>query len=273
MAGEISERPSPREMDMLLSTGERISCALCAMAIWDLGYQAIAGALAGSPHMPATQTADVVGAWSAAAAVLGALLQRHRTGRGAWIDQALLDAAGHAAVTAWAAESAGPREVGEPLMLTGAIPCYALYRTRDDGWLALAALEPRFWQRLCRALGRKDLIFKQYARDAGVRRQVAALVAERTRAEWALFMAEHDVPAEPVLSLSEALAHPQVRHRELVRPGDDQLPRLGYPALVDGERPRGGEHFPELGEHTEAVLDELGYAPEEIDALRASGAI
>ena len=41
MAGEISERPSPREMDMLLSTGERISCALCAMAIWDLGHQAI----------------------------------------------------------------------------------------------------------------------------------------------------------------------------------------------------------------------------------------
>jgi crotonobetainyl-CoA:carnitine CoA-transferase CaiB-like acyl-CoA transferase len=226
----------------------------------DLGYQALAGALAGSPHMPATQTADVVGAWSAAAAVLAALLRRHRTGRGAWIDQALLDAAGHAAVTGWAAEAAVPREVGEPLLLTGAVPCYDLYRTRDDGWLAVAALEPRFWQKLCRALGRKDLIFKQYARDAGVRRQVAALMAERTRAEWAQFMAEHDVPAEPVLSLSEALAHPQVRHRELVRPGEDELPRLGYPALIDGERPRGGARFPELGEHTEALVREFGLA-------------
>lgn len=226
----------------------------------DLSYQAIAGALAGSPHMPATQTADVVGAWSAASAVLAALLRRQRTGRGAWIDAALLDAAGHAAVTAWAAEADGARAVGEPLLLTGAIPCYDLYRTRDDGWLALAALEPRFWQKLCRALGRQDLIFKQYARDGGVRRQMAALVAERTRAEWADFMAEHDVPAEPVLSLSESLAHPQVRYRELVRPGDDELPRIGYPALIDGARPRGGEHVPELGEHTEALVEEFDLA-------------
>ncbi|HET6831639.1 MAG TPA: hypothetical protein VFH44_09855, partial [Solirubrobacterales bacterium] len=59
MAGEISERPSPREMDMLLSTGERISCALCAMAIWDLGHQAIsltgsqAGIVTDSSHTKA----------------------------------------------------------------------------------------------------------------------------------------------------------------------------------------------------------------------------
>lgn len=226
----------------------------------DLSYQAVAGSLAASLHMPAVQTADVAGAWSAATAVTAALYDRHRTGRGCRIDQALLDAAGHAAITTWASEADDAREAGEPRLLTGAIPCYDLYRTRDRGWLALAALEPRFWRSFCKALGRGDLTFKQYSRDPEVRREVAAIVAGRTRADWALFMAEHDIPAEPVLSPSEALAHPQVRLRELLRSGPEELPRLGYPALIDGERPRGGEHFPGLGEHTDAVVEELGLA-------------
>jgi len=226
----------------------------------DLGYQAIAGSLASCPGMPAVQTADVVGAWSAACAVLAALLRRETTGKGAWIDQALLDAAGHSAITAWAAEAESARDVGEPLMLTGALPCYGLYRTSDDGWLALAALEPKFWRAFCSALGRKELTFKQYSRDPEVRRQVASIIAGKTRSEWSIFMSEHDIPAEPVLSLAQSLAHPQVRHRELLRPGGDELPRLGYPALIDGARPRGGEHFPALGEHTDALVAEFGLA-------------
>ncbi len=226
----------------------------------DLTYQAIAGSLAASPAMPAVPTADVTGAWSAVSAVLAALLRRTRTDRGAWIDQALLDAASHSAVTSWAAEGEGTKDVGEPLLLTGGIPCYDLYRTRDDGWLALGALERRFWKELCKAVDRKDLTLRQYSSDPAVRREVASLVAGRTRAEWARLMAEHDIPAEPVLSLSESLAHPQVRHRDLLRPGTDELPRLGFPALIDGDRPRGGEPFPELGEHTEAIVEEFGLA-------------
>lgn len=228
----------------------------------DLGYQAVAGSLASSPHMPAVQTADIVGAWSAALAVVAALMGRLESGRGTWIDQSLLDAAGHASIAAWASEAEKVREVGESLLLTGGIPCYDLYRTRDDGLLAMAALEPRFWQKLCRGLGRTDLIFKQYSQDPKIRRQVAKIVASRDRSDWVVFMDEHDIPAEPVLSMSEALAHPQVRHRELLRPGADELPRLGFPALFDGERPRGAEPFPELGQHTEALVNEFSLAPD-----------
>lgn len=228
----------------------------------DLGYQAIAGSLAASPQMPSVQTADIVGGWSGALAVVAALFERKETGRGTWIDQSLLDAAGHASIAGWASEVQKPREVGEPLLLTGGVPCYDLYRTRDDGWLALAALEPRFWQKFCKALERTDLIFKQYSRDPKVRREVARIVAGRTRSDWAVFMDEHDIPAEPVLSMSEALAHPQVRHRDLVRPGPGDLPRLGFPALFDGKRPRGGDDFPQLGEHTHALIDEFNLVPD-----------
>ncbi len=238
----------------------------------DLGYQAIAGSLASAAAVPAVPVADVLSAWNAATAVLAALVRREKTAAGAWIDQSLLDAAGHANITAWAAEADGAKAVGEALTLTGALPCYDLYRTRDDGLLAIAALEPKFWRRFCLALDRKDLILRQLARDSETRREIAALIAERTRAEWALFLAEHDVPGEPVLSASEALAHPQVRHRELLRPGPDDLPRLGFPALFDGVRPRGDEEFPECGQHTEELVAEFdlgaGLSPRQ---LRSAG--
>ncbi len=226
----------------------------------DLTYQAIAGGLASGRAMPAVQVADVVGAWSAVTSVLAAIHRRSVSGEGCWIDQALLDAAGHAAITAWAAEADGPKADGEPLMLTGAIPCYDLYPTKDGGRLALAALEPRFWRRFCKAVERHDLIPRQYDASGAVRRQVGEIAAKRTREQWLEFLSDHDIPADPVLSPSEALKHPQVQARGLLKGGADGLPRLGFPALLDGARPRGGGHSPELGEHTDRLVEEFDLA-------------
>lgn len=239
----------------------------------DLTYQAIAGALAPAPGMPAVPLADVVGAWSAVSSVLAALYARERSGEGAWIDQALLDAALHANVAALAAEAAAPRKVGEPLPLTGELPCYQLYPTRDGHPLAVACLEPHFWRRLCEAVGRRDLRKAQYATGARARKKVARLVASRTRAAWVELLGGHDVPVEPVLAVSEALAHPQVVARDLVRRGADGLLRLGFPARLDGGRPRAGELVPELGVDTQQVLAEhgldAGRSPRELRALGA----
>ncbi len=235
----------------------------------DLTYQAIAGGLASGSGMPALQIADVVGAWSAATSVLAAIHRRGADGsrrrranetQGCWIDQALLDAAGHAAITAWAAEADGPKADGQPLMLSGAIPCYDLYPTKDGGRLALATLEPKFWQRFCRAVERGDLIPRQYDSSAEVRREVEGVAASRTREEWLAFLADHDIPADPVLTPAEAREHPQVQARELVTDGADGLPRLGFPALLDGARPRGGEEMPELGGDTDGIVEEFGLA-------------
>ncbi|MEM6794569.1 MAG: CoA transferase [Acidobacteriota bacterium] len=223
----------------------------------DLAYQAVAGSLAAGGGMPAVQSADLVGGWSAALAITSALHRRHLTGEGCWIDQALLDAAGHASITALAAEADGPKAVAQPLMLTGALAGYDLYRTRDGGTLALAALEPKYWRRWCLALGRRDLVLKQASSSPEVARQVAELVASKSREEWADFLAEHDVPGEPVLSVSESLEHPQVRHRAYAWRTPDGPLRLGYPAKIDGERPRTEGEAPGLGEHTDAVISEF----------------
>jgi crotonobetainyl-CoA:carnitine CoA-transferase CaiB-like acyl-CoA transferase len=231
-----------------------------ARAGHDLTSQAVAGALASTAAisaMPAVQAADQIGAWSAVAAILSALLERQRTGEGRYVDASLLDAAVHANLVGWAAAAGGVGGVGERLPLTGALPCYNLYETADGRLLALAALEPHFWRRFCLAAGREDLVSRQYSSSRRVRRQVAELVRGRPLAAWMELALREDVPAEPVLSAGQARGHPQVAARGLLDAGPERLPRLAFPARLDGERPGSAGRVPELGEQTQALLAEL----------------
>lgn len=224
----------------------------------DLTYQALAGALAPTARPPALPLADLVGAWSAALAVVAALRRRDTTGRGTRIDASLYDAALHANLVDWADEAEGERAVGQPLALSGALACYNLYLTADRGYVALACLEPRFWERFCGAVGREDLIRRHLDTGPEAKRAVQAVIGERTRDEWAALAREHDLPIEPVLSAAEARAHPQARRRGVVATGGDGLARVAYPARFDGERPSAADRVPGLGEDTGAVLAELG---------------
>jgi crotonobetainyl-CoA:carnitine CoA-transferase CaiB-like acyl-CoA transferase len=242
---------------------------LCSLSGWgqagphagraghDLTYQALAGSLAPTGRMPAAPYADLLGAWTAVSAVLAALVGRRESGRGTHIDAALFDAAGHGNLVAWAAEVERSRAAGEAHGLSGGLPCYNLYRTRDGGLVALAALERKFWRRFCVALDRKDLLGLQYDESGAAMRKVAVLMGQKTRSEWTEFFARHDLPGEPVLGPAEAREHPQAEERKLVHQAEDGLPRLAFPALLDGERPRSTDEIPALGEHTHRLLEEV----------------
>jgi crotonobetainyl-CoA:carnitine CoA-transferase CaiB-like acyl-CoA transferase len=236
----------------------------------DLTYQAVAGALASTATMPALPVADVAGAWSAVAGILAALHERQRTGQGCHVDASLFDAGVHANVTGWAAEAGGRREVGEALPLSGALPCYNLYRTADGHPIALAALEPHFWYRLCNAVGRLDLVRRQYRSSPRARRQVESLVRSRTRDEWMEIFLREDSRAVAVHPPAAPRQHPQTRERGLVGDGPDGLPRLAFPARFDGVRPSTGGAVPALGQHTALVLEELE-APERALSPRQRG--
>jgi crotonobetainyl-CoA:carnitine CoA-transferase CaiB-like acyl-CoA transferase len=242
---------------------------LCSLSGWgadgphagraghDLTYQALAGTLAPTTRMPAVPLADHAGAWAAALAIVAALHRCHATGTGAMIDASLYDAALHTNLVDWAEEAAAPRPAGRPLPLSGSLACYNLYRTADGGTIALACLEPHFWQRFCAAAGRPDLVKLHLDTRPAAKRRVQELVGSRPRADWEALAAEHDLPLEPVLAAAEAADHPQARHRALVTTGPDGLPRLAYPARIDGERPEAPERLPRLGADTDAVLAEL----------------
>lgn len=226
----------------------------------DLTYQAVAGALASVPpgRPPAVPVADLAGAWSAVAAILAALVARGRTGEGARIDAALLDGAAHANLMTWAAAADGGGAVGELQPLAGALPAYNVYATKDGGRLALGLLEPHLFERFLAVAGRPELASLQFRDDDRARRRLAALVASRTRAEWEALLASEDLPVEPVLSAAEARSHPQMAARGVVAQGPDNLPRLAFPARLDGTRPRASARVPQVGEDTEALLAELG---------------
>jgi len=253
----------------------------------DLNYLARVGLLGltgdedGAPVQAAGQIADLGGgALMAAFGILTALRERDRTGEGQLVDASMADGALSwlAMVAArYFAEGAAPRRGG--LELGGALLCYRPYRC-SDGWVALGALEPKFWRAWCRGVGRADLVERQFdPPGSDAHAQVEAEFAGRTRAEWEAFAAEHDCCLEPVLGLEEALDSELVRARgmvaQLAQPGAERPVRLlGVPVKLsrtpgDPARAPG----PALGQDTEAVLGELGYAPEEVEALKAAGVV
>ena len=182
----------------------------------DLDYLAISGLLAllgpvgARPVPPGLQIADLAGGTLAALEIVAALLRRERTGDGATLDVAILDA-----VVAWlgplgegvatAGSAAGP--------LSGAYPCYGVYAAADGAYLAVGALEPPFWVAFCRGVGREDLVPSQYDRTAVP--DVAAIIATRPRAAWLELLGD-DACVAPVNAPREAEADPQVVARGLV---------------------------------------------------------
>ena len=91
-----------------------------------------------------------------------------------------------------------------PRLLTGGAPCYAIYPTADGRFLTVAALEPKFWQRLCQLLERDDLVARQYEPAAG--EDLAAVIATRSLAEWLELFDGEDVCVGPVSTVEEAAA-------------------------------------------------------------------
>jgi alpha-methylacyl-CoA racemase len=251
----------------------------------DLNYLGLNGLLGltgdadGPPVQAAGQIADVGGGGLMAAfGILAALRERERSGQGQLVDVSMFDGS-----LAWLALVAGRYlcdgqvPARGDLELAGRLICYRPYAC-SDGWVTLGALEPKFWRAWCAGVGREDLVDKQFERPGSeAHAAVERIFLERTRAEWQLFASEHDCCLEPVLELDEALDSELVRAREMVveleQPGAGGVRQLGVPVKMS--RTPGGPAGPgpALGEHTDEVLAALGYAPEQVEALKQAGAV
>ncbi len=247
-----------------------------------VGLLGLTGERGGPPVQAAGQIADLGGgALMAAFGILAALREAERTGEGQLVDVSMADGALSwlAMVAArWFAEGAAAPARGE-LELAGAIACYRPYACAD-GWVTLGALEPKFWAAWCHGVGREDLVAAQHAAPGSVEHaEVEAIFADRTRAEWQAFAAEHECCLEPVLALDEALSSELVGARDMVvgldQPGvPEPVRQLGAPVKLSRTPPDCNRMpGPELGEHTEAVLRAAGYDDARIEALLGSGAV
>jgi crotonobetainyl-CoA:carnitine CoA-transferase CaiB-like acyl-CoA transferase len=230
--------------------------------------------------MTTLQIADVAGgALPAAVGILAALLARNQTGRGQQVDVSMLEGT-MALMVYFTSKLAGGVEVpaGARTELTGSLPCYDIYRTRDGRFMALGALEPKFWKRFCEAIDRPDLIKLQFDEKAHreVRSEVGKAFGERTFEEWCRVARETDMCLEPVLSPAEALEQPLVKQRGFVPAGRDatRADRLepGFPARLSETPAAIVRTAPALGQHTAEVLGEIGISPDHRRQLARSGA-
>ena len=194
----------------------------------DLNYLGWAGVLADTaPAVPPVQPADLAaGSYGALTEVLAALVERGRTGRGRRLVISMTHGS-HRLVS--------HRLAGEPVprMLTGGLACYRIYATADGRFLTVAALEPKFWRRLCEIAGREDLASRQFDRDQeAVAAELGEVLTARTLDAWLALFDGEDVCAGPVWSLEEAAGE------------------FGEAAMPAGAAA--------LGEHTAAWRRELG---------------
>lgn len=225
----------------------------------DLNYLGVAGGVAPAAASAASEpdhigmpTVDLATGTMAALSIVSALLGRERTGRGTFLDVAMLDTAVH-----WSAV--------KPLQSDDGLsePAYGVLRCADGARLSFAVIEDKFWRNLCSALGWQDweddpsLAVHEHrrARAGKIRERLEATIASRPRDAWLALLWEADVPVAPVHDPGEVPDDPQVETRDLFdRPaGGRPVPRAPLPEAL--RRPVAAA--PSLGAQTAAILDEF----------------
>ena len=243
---------------------------------YDNGIQATSGVMmrtgtADSPVKTGASFVDYASGWCAAFAIAAALFQRARDGRGQRIDCAMFDVA----LTMMGPELAASVHGGDPRRSEAGLGCYET----ADGLVMLGAFTPKQNQRLWEALGDPrfaalDSWEALWAHAGAMRDVLATRLRERDAASWVALFRSIRVPAERVRSLDDAVRDPQLQHRNFLgRAGDDApiVPVAAFGFAHDG--PNLERRAPRVGEHSDAILVELGLTKTEIEALREAGVV
>jgi len=248
----------------------------------DIDYLALTGALHaigradGAPVIPLNLVADFGGgALYLAVGVLGALVERQRSGLGQVVDAAMVDGAAHLTTLVHGLMATGAwRDERGVNVLDGGAPFYDVYQAKDGKYLAVGALEPRFFATLVNLL---DLPAEDRARQHDpstwplLRGAIAGRIAEKTRDEWCAIFDRSDACVAPVLSFAEAKEHPHLRARGTFVEIDGVVQPAPAPRF--SRTPSTTPHVAhEPGADTAAALLDWGFTAEELATLRATGA-
>ncbi len=244
------------------------------------GLMMVTGEPGRGPMRAGTAVADVASGLYAALGILTALHERERSGEGQWVQSSLLQA-----------------QIGlmdfqaARYLMTGDVPAQvgndhphsmptSAYRTRD-GYINIGASGNTIWARFCKALGREAWLADADCADepgrARHRGKLNAAINEvtvgRTTAEWIEILNEAGVPSGPIYTMDQVFADPQVRHLEAAaavrHPKLGEIRILNQAVKLSRTPARMATATPELGEHTEEILAELGYDAAQVEALRS----
>jgi len=262
----------------------------------DINYISMAGILdligssEGPPVIPLNLVADFAGA--ALYGALGisiALVARNKTGKGQYVDMAYMD--GAVSLMTWFNcgyfFDKSMLKRGES-WLHGAYPYYGVYETKDSKYITIGCLEPHFWENLCRFLGKEEYIPYHFALEHTfhrpesekwdeIRSSLKQIFLTKTRDQWFELLICNDVPAGKVYTPDEVFNDPQVLHRQMVieveHPTLGKIKQVGIAPKFSSTPGKVRSLAPLPGEHTDEILQGLGYKREEIENLRQEGIV
>lgn len=260
---------------------------------YDPVLQAMSGLISvtGYPDRPPVRTgASVVDCGTgtmAAFSIAAALLERSRTGEGEHLQVSLFEIA-VSWMTYWLANYGATGEVperSEPGGYAGLSP-YGVFEVRDGEQLYLAVVNDQQFRRLCEAIGREDLAdderfaeeSERWSHQERLYEVLSDVFAEFEREALVERLVDAGVPAGSVNDVADVLDDPHVAERRLLPEVENlttgtTVETAGIPLVTTSGRPDAGERPPTVGEHTRAVLDELGYTEEQIDRMIEAGAV
>jgi len=254
------------------------------LAAHDLATEAMTGVLSlnrgadGRPALPAIASADMLASMMTLSGVLMALYRRKETARGDYLDMAMADC-----LLACLPNNMGTAmaERRQPVLAEeralGGNALYQIYETRDGDYVVLAGQEQKFAKNLLEPLGRPDLVelckLPPGAGQDPVRNFLRKTFLEKTKAEWMEWFKGRDVAFAPLRTLPEALEDAHFKARGMVSRDARGWDHLGVPIRFTDEPARPNFDPPGHGQHSAAILRELGYADGEIAALKAAGVI
>ncbi len=250
----------------------------------DINYLGLTGMLAmtgrsdGPPMIPGNTIADNAGGgMNAAVGILTALLARERHGVGQQIDMAMID--GLLTMMMFPIDEhlttgAVPHR-GETIT-TGLYPWYNIYKTKDGKYVSVGAIEPWFFENLCRLIHCDEFAAEQYTEGETRERVFAAFTdafLTKTRDEWVSLLMPEDTCVAPVYGIDELVDDPHLGQREMIT--DDANGRRQVGVMVKLSETPGSIRSPgpEQGQDTSAILQELGYTDAEVESLRGEHAV
>ena len=249
----------------------------------DINYLALAGVASytgrqdGGPLPLGVQLADVGGgSLHAVVGLLAAVIARQQSGVGQYLDVSMTDCSFSLNAMACAGYLACGVEPGWETHVLNGGSFYDYYRSRDGRWMSVGSLEPAFMQQLCDALGRPELAAQGLSpkpeQQKALKLALQVEFEKRSFEELCELFAGVDACVEPVLTLSEALEHPQLKARELVSqvPRDDgsTQAQIACPLKFSEGLPEPRHIGAAVGAHSDEVLAELGFSAQRIAALR-----
>lgn len=244
----------------------------------DINYIGYAGVLDqigpgdGPPVVPNFQIADLLGGTlTAVMGILAALVDARMHGQGRYVDVAMTDTVlAHSVMPLVGLLEQGHSPARASQRLSGGLPCYNVYATSDGRYMAVGALELKFWHALCDALDCPELKSQHYvfgSRGTPAKKRLAAIFASQTQAHWTDKLAHLDACVSPALTIEEALKNEQFRARGMVV-DENGAPRLAIPVKFSDFEFEIERSAPRPGEHSAEVLQEAGYTDAQIAALR-----